>query len=194
MTQQTTQTPNAIIPIAVVNNVEIEIISKGDENLVPIKPICEALGIVTDTQVRKIKNDEILSSVTTLRVATGADGKQYEMTVLPLEYVFGWLFTISPSNVKEEAREAVSKYRHVCYRVLYEYFTEPQTFLSQKQKQIEHYVGIYKQKQKNFRNARFEMNEAQKNLNNIMAVTIDDWRNDNKQLFLDLEFSDETEK
>lgn len=34
-----------------------------------------------------------------------ADGKQREMLCLPIRYVFGWLFTINPANVNEEARE-----------------------------------------------------------------------------------------
>jgi hypothetical protein len=95
--------------IAKVNEVTIQVVSENGLKLVPIKPICEALGIDEDAQRRKLKEDELLNSVTTLSTATGSDGKQYEMVCIPLKYVFGWLFTINPKNVKEEARESVAR-------------------------------------------------------------------------------------
>ena len=107
--------------IARVNNVAI-LAGNDSEKLVPIKPICEALGIDDDAQRRKIQEDEFRSTVAVLSTATGADGKQYEMFCLPLEFIFGWLFTINPKNVKEEAQEAVRQYRIECYRVLYNHF------------------------------------------------------------------------
>ena len=107
--------------IARINNVDI--VSTSDEQLVPIRPICEALGIAYPTQFQKIQEDEDLSSTITLRVTVGADGKQREMACLPVEFVFGWLFTINPKNVKPEAQSAVRRYRMECYRALYEHFT-----------------------------------------------------------------------
>ena len=112
---------NSVV-VAKINNQEIVVLGNNEERYIPIKPICEALGIAPQKQAEKIKEDEILGSVATLRVATGADGKQYEMFCLPLQYIFGWLFTINPKNVNEEAREAVVKYRQECYDVLYRHF------------------------------------------------------------------------
>lgn len=111
--------------IAKINNIEISV-SNDELQLVPIKPICEALGIATWSQTKKIKEDDFLSSVATLSMATGADGKQYEMCCLPLKYVYGWLFTINPKNVAPEAEDTVSRYRIVCYNSLYEYFNGSQ--------------------------------------------------------------------
>lgn len=90
--------------------------------LIPIRPICDALGVAYQPQHRRLQEDEFLSSVVTLRVTTGADGKKYEMVCLPLQYVFGWLFTINPANVSEEARPAVKRYRLECYDALYNHF------------------------------------------------------------------------
>lgn len=108
--------------ITTINGVEIVTFTQDGETFVPIKPICQALGIADNKQREKIKEDEILNSVGTLRVSTGADGKAYEMFCLPLRYVYGWLFTINPKNVAPEAREAVSRYRRECYDVLYNHF------------------------------------------------------------------------
>lgn len=54
---------------------------------------------------------------------TGADGKNYEMVCLPLEYVYGWLFTIDANLVVEANRENVKRYQLECDDVLYEHFT-----------------------------------------------------------------------
>lgn len=107
--------------IARVNNVDI--VSTSDEQLVAIKPICEALGIDYKVQWQKIRDDEDLSSVMVLSTTTGADGKSYEMCCLPVEFIYGWLFTINPKNVKPDVQEVVRKYRMLCYRALYQHFT-----------------------------------------------------------------------
>ena len=75
-----------------VNNVDI--VATSDEQLVPIRPICEALGIDFARQRKKIQEDEDLSSVVVLTPSTGSDGKQYEMLCLPIRYIFGWLFIL----------------------------------------------------------------------------------------------------
>lgn len=101
----------------------VEIVSFNNEDIiVPIKPICDAIGVDASSQRKKIDEDEILSSVKVLSTVTGADGKQYEMICLPLAFIYGWLFSINPKNVKEEARETVSKYRYECYMALFEHF------------------------------------------------------------------------
>jgi len=88
-----------ILKVATVNQVVI-VINDDENQLVPIKPICEALGIDAKAQRDRINRDEILSSVGVMTTSTGSDGKQYEMVNLPLKFVFGWLFTINPKNAK----------------------------------------------------------------------------------------------
>ena len=89
--------------LSVINKIQIV---QLDGDLIPIKPICQALGIDEDAQRRKIYGDEFFNSVAVLSTATGADKKEYEMLCLPLPYIFSWLATINPKNVKEEAKEA----------------------------------------------------------------------------------------
>lgn len=89
--------------IAKVNNVAI-MAGNDAKKLVPIKPICEALGIDYASQFTKIKNDEDLSSTVVLSTIVATDGKEREMVCLPMEFIFGWLFTINHKNVKPEAQ------------------------------------------------------------------------------------------
>ena len=100
---------------AKINNQELVIISENANKFVPIKPICDALGIDYPTQYQKLKEDEDLAPTMGLRPMIAADNKQREMVCLPLEYIFGWLFTISPKNVAPEAKESVRRYRIECY-------------------------------------------------------------------------------
>ena len=168
--------------IARVNNVDI--VSTSDEQLVPIRPICEALGIDANGQKQRIERDEILGSTACVIHAVAADGKEREMFAIPYMYVFGWLFSIDTSRVSEEARPSVIRYKQECYRALYEHFTEPQTFLKEKQAIIEAKVSEYQDCQRRFRDAQKLMNDAKAELNQVMKITIDEWRMNNRQMSL----------
>ncbi len=109
--------------ITTINGTEIyAVVNNEGKTLVPVKPVCVALGVVPSTQIRHLKNAPLLSSVVALETTTGSDGKCYEMVCLPVEYIFGWLFSISPANVAESARAALVKYQKECYDVLFTHF------------------------------------------------------------------------
>lgn len=44
------------------------------------------------------------------------------MLALPLQYIYGWIFSIHPSKVSPEAKDAVLRYRKECYDALYRHF------------------------------------------------------------------------
>jgi P22_AR N-terminal domain len=170
--------------VARVNNVSILMI-QGGENPVPIKPICEALGIAEDAQRIKLQSDEILSSVTTLSMVTGSDGKQYKMTCLPFMYIFGWLFTINPKNVKTEAQETVAKYRLECYKALFKHFTDQSEFLQQKQIAVEKQLEEVDRIRANFKETKIKLDEAKQLFMKVRSMTFDEWQANNNQLTLD---------
>lgn len=110
------------LTIARINNVDIVSTVNDGETLVPIKPICTAIGIDSKSQRNKIERHPILSSVGVIMTSTGSDGKHYEMMCLPVEHIFGWLFTIGSNSVSEEARPNVLRYQKECYHTLYAHF------------------------------------------------------------------------
>ena len=67
----------------------VDIVATSDELLIPIKPICDLLGINSQGQANKLKKHPLFCSVTNLSYATGADGKQYEMICIPLSHLAG---------------------------------------------------------------------------------------------------------
>lgn len=166
-----------------VNGVDI-VVTDDAEKMVPIRPICEALGIDWSSQKQRIERDEILGSTVVMITTVASDGKEREMCAIPFRFVFGWLFSVDASKVREDARESVITYKLECYNALYEYFTEPQTFLKQKQVLMEEKVNEYQSRQREFKDAQKMMNEAKAELNQVMKFTIEDWRANNRQLSL----------
>ena len=108
--------------ITTINGVDIFAETTDNGIFVPVKPICEAIGIDFNSQRNKSAEEEILSSTVAIIATVGADGKEREMVCLPLQYVYGWLFTINPGKVAPEVREVVSTYRRECYDALYRHF------------------------------------------------------------------------
>lgn len=157
------------------------VIENGNK-LEPIKPICEALGIDTDSQRKKINSDEILNSTAVLSTVVAGDGKEREMFCIPFKYVFGWLFTINPSNVKEEARAAVTQYKLACYDALYQSFTDAQEFLEAKEIAIEESLVNLEEAKNNFKNAKSILEHVTKQLNKKRSLTMDEWIAGNRQL------------
>ncbi len=170
--------------IAKINKVNILLIENGDR-LVPIKPICEALGVAFEPQYKKIKSDEILSSTVTLKVTVGADGKDREMVCIPFMFVFGWLFSINPQNVNPDAKQAVLTYKLECYKALYRHFTEHTDFLEQKSKALQEKMEQLRSIRIKFHDAKEELKIAQEHLDAVKDLTFEQWKAMGMQLKFD---------
>ena len=172
--------------IARVNQTDIIVLVEDvRKKIVPIRPLCEALGIDLSSQKKRIERDEILSKVMVMTTTTGSDGKQYEMSCLPIKFVFGWLFTIDTSRVNEEARESVINYKLKCYDVLYNYFVEYSEFVEARAKAMDRQLEIYQDLQRKFNEARFSMDEAKKKLNSAREITFDKFRTEKAQYIME---------
>ena len=150
--------------VAKINDTRIILVENG-EKLVPIKPICEALGVDFNGQSQRIQRDEILNLVTVMTTATGRDKKQREMLTIPLQFVFGWLFTIQTDRVKPEAREALIQYKLECYNALWKHFTAYQEYVEYRQDKIDEHLSVMELRRKEFSSAKDELKEAQEQLN-----------------------------
>lgn len=96
---------------------------------VPVRPICEKLGLNWPPQFQRIQRDPVLSEVSKGVIVTitpssidGRGGGPQEMTCLPLEFINGWLFGIQSGRVRPELREKIIAYQRNCYQVLFEAF------------------------------------------------------------------------
>jgi hypothetical protein len=169
-----------------VNNQTLMIIEKDGNKFVPIRPICDALGIAPNKQIEKIKDHPIFGSTGTLRVSVAADEKDREMFCLPYKWALGWVLTIDARNVKPESAEAVLIFQIECYDVLYNHFTDKSQFLEQKQTSIEIKLTEMEELQNDYKNAKDRLSICKKELNDIKNLSFDEWQSENQQLKLDL--------
>ena len=103
----------------------------GQTVYVPVRPICDYLGIDWSSQLRRINRDPVLGEAGMSVVITATDidptsrrPNTSEMFCLPLKYIPGWLFGISASRVRAELREKIIRYQRECFDVLSEAFQE----------------------------------------------------------------------
>ena len=94
---------------------------------VPIRPICDFLGVRWNAQFERINRDIILTEVgRTVRVIRTEGTRQVgrKLFCLPIDYLNGWLFGISVERVKPEFQDRIVRYQRECYKVLAEAFRE----------------------------------------------------------------------
>lgn len=101
---------------------------------VAVNSIIDALGLDRKGQRNRINRDPVLSSVRVMMTSTASDGKQYEMLMLPIDYINGWLFGIDANRVKPELKEKIIAYQKECYRVLADHFTQRERYDSREAK------------------------------------------------------------
>lgn len=83
---------------------------------IALKPICEALNVHFDRQIRNVKGDPILGPVASVQTLQIPNDQARKMICLPEYLIYGWLFSI-----KSESKELLL-YKKECYEVLYNYF------------------------------------------------------------------------
>lgn len=107
------------------------LVEEGNRQVVyiPLRPVCDFLGVAWSAQRMRIGRDPVLAEVIKGVIVTitpssvdGRGGGPQEMTCLPLDYINGWLFGINASRVKEEIRDRLIRYQRECYRVLADAF------------------------------------------------------------------------
>jgi len=178
------KTPATVTTVATINNKKIVVIKNGEE-IVAVKPICEALGIDFDWQNKRIKEDEILGQLHKISYATGSDGKRYEMVTIPFKFVFGWLFSVNTKKVAPEAREKMIKYKLECYNALYDHFTAYAEFVEEKQQKIDEKLEELLAVKYDFNSAKTRLKTAEKELEEIRHISFDDYKMNKSQLSLE---------
>jgi hypothetical protein len=103
--------------------VAVETTVNGDAAVyVPLRPICDNLGLDWSAQRRRTMRDAVLGEEVATVAVTATDGKVRDMIALPLDFLAGWLFQINASRVKEEVRDRLIRYQRECHTILSAYF------------------------------------------------------------------------
>ena len=89
---------------------------------VPLRPICDYLGLTWPGQWERTRGDEVLApEVRSVRVTLTERGAR-TVQCLPLDLLSGWLFGVQARRVKPELKEKIIRYRRECFHVLWEAF------------------------------------------------------------------------
>jgi hypothetical protein len=91
---------------------------------VPLRPICDHLGVAWRSQNMRIQRDPVLSEVVRSGIVTIPEVGKRNMVCLPLEYLNGFLFGINAARVKEKIRSKLIQYQRECYLVLADAFLD----------------------------------------------------------------------
>ena len=174
-------THEATYAVAKINQIDLLVIDNG-QKMVPIKPICDILGVDAKAQRNRIERDPILSSTGVMTTSVGGDGKDREMLCLPLKFVFGWLFTINPDRVSPDAREAVLRYKLECYNVLYRHFADYHDFFEYRSRLMEEKVKVLTQVREQFKQAKERISEAKRELQEVLDLTYQQYRESSAQM------------
>ncbi|SER21072.1 BRO family, N-terminal domain [Azotobacter beijerinckii] len=99
--------------------------SATGEHLVAMKPICEAIGLQWEAQLKRIKRHPVLSiCMSIMDIQIPGDDQHRELVCLPLDYLNGWLFGVDASRVKPEIRERLVQYQRECFAALAAYWQQ----------------------------------------------------------------------
>lgn len=90
---------------------------------VPVRPLCEGLGLNWSGQQQRIRRDPVLSRHVEIVCVTHTNpaGGSPNMLCLPLDRVNGWLFGINAARVNEGARDQVIRYQEELYDAIFDY-------------------------------------------------------------------------
>lgn len=160
--------------ITKINGIEISAVTDENNNIfVPVKPICQAIGVQFEAQYHRMSRHYILSSVMSTMDTTGADGKTYEMVCLPVKHICGWLYSINPGKVAPEAKQKVLDYREEVNDILTSYFfggSLRQIEVNQAEiRELENINALLTQE----RNIKDQLKHARLNLDKIRAARLD---------------------
>lgn len=98
-------------------------VAKAEVPLVPIRPICQALGIDDRAQRQKLQSHPTFGACGVMITSHDTTGRQQEMFAMPADMVMGWLCTIHPGKVAPRARDALAVFQRNLFRAAYDAWT-----------------------------------------------------------------------
>ncbi len=111
----------SLIPVPFAGETVFYLSVKG-EQMVPVRTICDNLGIAWQPQQRKLMSARDRWGVTIMVTETNAGPR--EAVCIPLRRLFAWLLSIHPSKLEVRLRKKLIAYQQKCDEVLYRAWTE----------------------------------------------------------------------
>jgi hypothetical protein len=113
--------PVPLIPVPVHGHTLF--VTNSEAPLVPIRPICLALGIDFRSQQAKLRSHPTFEATVVEITTVGADGKLRDMLCMPADLVMLWLGGIHPDKVAKKVRAALIVFPREAARLLWAAWT-----------------------------------------------------------------------
>jgi hypothetical protein len=90
---------------------------------VPIRPLCDYLGLNWSGQFERIKRNPVMeTALGSVRVTRTQGKRSQNLAALQLEMLPGWLFGIDAQRVKPELKDKIIRYQRECFKILWQAF------------------------------------------------------------------------
>lgn len=99
------------------------LVNHEGQPFVPMKPVVDGMGLSWQGQHAKLSSGRLTSTIKEILIVA-EDGKQRQMTCLPLRKLPGWLMSIHPNKVRPELRDNIIAYQNECDDVLWSYWND----------------------------------------------------------------------
>jgi hypothetical protein len=100
---------------------KLNLIDKDGVPVVAVRPIADRLGLNWPTQYRKLMSE--ISRWGVVMMTTPSAGGMQESICIPVQKIFSWLGSISPSKVADKVRPVLERYQAECDQVLFDFWT-----------------------------------------------------------------------
>lgn len=97
------------------------LVNHEGQPFIPMKPVVDGMGLSWQGQHAKLSSGRLASTIKEILIVA-EDGKQRQMTCLPLRKLPGWLMSIHPNKVSPELRDNIIVYQNECDDVLWSYW------------------------------------------------------------------------
>ena len=172
------------VNIAVINDVSLQVVVDDREQLIPVKPVCDILGVSYSAQFEKLTGHPVFASSIRINRTTGSDGKSYEMMCIPLRFFSTWIFSIHPDKVKEEVRDKIIQFQLKCNDILFDYFFNRADFALKKEVAIAKTKEVFDEKTELVRLAKSEQKVAEADYKKALSLTFEQYEAERTQLKL----------
>lgn len=94
-------------------------VADADKPLVPLRPICDALGLSWGTQFRKVQSHPTFAPCVVEMSTHDSSGRIQPMVAMPADMTMGWLLTIHPDKVAKRVRDALIAFQRDLYALAF---------------------------------------------------------------------------
>jgi hypothetical protein len=163
--------------ITTINTKEIiTYIFNDTQKIVPITPICEAIGILVSYQVERIEADAILNPAFIQLSVSDENEAITIIPCLPIKYILGWIGSIITTVPGEDYIQNLDVYKEACYDAFYDYLTQTAVFYQEKARKLNEFISTEIELKNKISNSENLLIQTINTRNAYRYLTFEEWQ------------------